>query len=76
MMAGDRYTLEELRRIAELKLLHVPTSVILAEMDGRHTADSIDMAWIGIQGGLHPSADMLAVGKELDQSDPGWRDQG
>lgn len=75
MTTGDRYTLDELRRIAELKLLHVPTSVILAEFGGRHTEASIDMAWVGIQGGLHPSADMLAVGVELDRSDSGWRDQ-
>ena len=74
-MAGDRYTLDELRRIADLKLLLVPTSVIHSEMDGRHTADSIDMAWIGMQGGLHPSADMLKIGAELDASDPGWRDR-
>jgi hypothetical protein len=73
-MPGDRYTLEELRRLAELKLLHVPASVILAEFGGRHTEASIEMAWTNIKGGLHPSADMLAIGAELDRSDPGWRD--
>ena len=72
-MPGDRYTVEQLRRLAELRLLHVPASVILSEFGGRHTEASIEMAWTN-KGGLHLSADMLAIGAELDESDPGWRD--
>ena len=48
--------------------------MILAEFGGRHTEAWIETAWTNIKGGLHPSADMLAIGAELDESDPGWRD--
>ncbi len=40
-MAGDRYALEELFRIAQLKLLHVPTSVILAERGAEPPLDEL-----------------------------------
>ena len=72
----DLYTREELKRIAHLKLLAVPTSLVHAEL-GRHTEASIDMAWQNLLGEMHPSALMREVADELDRDRAfaGWRDR-
>lgn len=75
-MPGDRYTKDELRRLAWLKFHHAPTSLILREL-GRHTEASLDMAWANLKGALaHDTAAMREVADELD-ADPyfeGWRE--
>jgi hypothetical protein len=72
----DGYTREELRQIAQLKMLAVPTSLVHLEL-GRHTEASIDMAWQNLHGEMHPSALMREVARELDDdlTFEGWRDR-
>ncbi len=73
----DTFTRDELRRIAWDRVLGVPPSLTYQAI-GRHTPDSIEMAWQSMLGNLeHASADMRTVAAELD-ADPrfeGWRER-
>jgi hypothetical protein len=63
----ETFTLEELRRLAFVKMNHGPTSILMSEF-GTHTEDSWEMAWANITGNLpNASALMLQVQAELDE---------